>query len=187
VAGGATRLRGIHPLIATAAIAVTAVSAIAAYQFLAPQSAHATAAPDARSAAPQKAASTAGAGGRESPPAAPAATPPACKDCGQVVDIRTTRKEGEGTALGVVAGGVLGGVLGHQVGAGRGKEAMTVVGALGGAFAGNQVEKQVKAQTLYVVDVRMADGSLRTVTESAPPNFSVGSAVRVSGNMLVPQ
>ena len=61
---------------------------------------------------------------------------------------------------------------------------MTVVGAVGGAVAGNQVEKQARAQTLYLVDVRMADGSARTITQTAPPNLAIGTKVRVSGNTI---
>ncbi|SPE27524.1 Surface antigen family protein [Burkholderiales bacterium] len=170
----ADRLRRIHPLVATAAIAVTAVSVIAAVQFLAPQSARSAA--DRGAVAPVS---------RAVPAHAPAPAPIAvCADCGEVVNIRPSRQEGSGSGLGAVAGGVLGGVLGHQVGAGRGKEAMTVVGAVGGAFAGNEVEKQAKAQTLYLVDIRMADGSARTITETAPPNVPIGAKVRVSGNTI---
>jgi outer membrane lipoprotein SlyB len=114
----------------------------------------------------------------------PAAPPKICSDCGEVVNIRTVRKEGDSSGVGAVAGGALGGVLGHQMGAGRGKEAMTVLGAVGGILGGNEVEKQVKAKTLYLVDVRMADGSARTITESIAPSLAIGSRVRVEGNMI---
>lgn len=183
--------RRIHPLLATAAVAVTAVCAIAAVQFLSPQNARSSVQPGTAAAGSPSAAISAPAAppGASSAPAAPpgasSAPVPACADCGEIVNIRTTRQEGSGTGLGAVAGGLLGGVLGHQLGAGRGKEAMTVVGAVGGAVAGNQVEKQAKAQTLYHVDVRMADGSARTVTQSTPPNLAIGSKVRVSGNTIV--
>ncbi len=194
LAGGAASpagLRKIHPLLATAAIAVTAVCVIAAVQFLSPQNAHSAADraagyPSAGPGGPTGAATTAPAGPGAAP-AAPPAMPPAavCADCGQIVNIRTARQEGSGSGLGAVAGGLLGGVLGHQMGAGRGKEAMTVVGAVGGAVAGNEVEKQAKAQTLYHVDVRMADGSARTVTLNAAPNLPVGAQVRIIGNTVV--
>jgi len=177
--------RRIHPLVAMAAISVTAVSAIAAYQFLWPQLARSETAQESAHGsnkdATHRASSTPA-------PMASAAQPPAavCRECGEVVAIRTSRKTGEGTGVGALAGGVLGGVLGHQVGAGRGKEAMTVLGAVGGVFAGNEAEKQVKAQTLYLVDLRMADGTQRTVTPTVPPDFAIGTAVRVSGNTIVP-
>jgi len=179
-----TALRQIHPLVATAAIAVTAVSAIAAYQFLWPQSARSESTHESAQGSaghPSKAAAPTTGGTRASTPEA------VCRECGEVVGIRTQRQEGEGTGLGAVAGGVLGGVLGHQVGAGRGKEAMTVVGAIGGALAGNEAEKRVKAQSLYLIDVRMADGSQRTVTQTVPPVFAAGTPVRLNGDMIVPR
>jgi outer membrane lipoprotein SlyB len=179
--------RSIHPLVATAAIAVTAVCAITAFQFLSPRNAR-----SAGNAGPAESSQVAGApatapghGLAAAPEPAPVAA--ACADCGQVINVRTVRQEGTGTGLGAVAGGVLGGVLGHQMGAGRGKEAMTVVGAIGGVLAGNQVEKQARAQTQYLVDVRMADGSVRTVPVAAPPDLAPGAPVRVSGNTLVPR
>ncbi len=177
----ATPVRRVHPMVATAAVAVTAVCAIAAVQFLSPQ--------NARSAAQPGAAVPASPSATSSAPALPtgAASPTAsvCPDCGEIVNIRASRQEGSGTGLGAVAGGLLGAVVGHQLGAGHGKQAMTVVGAVGGAVAGNEVEKQSKAQTLYLVDVRMADGSARTVTQSSAPSLAIGTKVRVSGNTIV--
>ena len=49
----------------------------------------------------------------------------ACPECGTVTDVKTVKKEGEGSGLGAVAGGVVGGVLGHQIGSGRGNTAAT--------------------------------------------------------------
>jgi outer membrane lipoprotein SlyB len=177
--------RRIHPLVAMAAVSVIAVSAIAAYQFLWPQSARSETAQESAHGSPRDSAHHATS---TAEPMASAAQAPArvCQECGEVIAIRTSRKEGEGTGVGAVAGGVLGGVLGHQVGAGRGKEAMTVLGAVGGVFAGHEAEKQLKAQTQYLVDLRMADGTQRTVAQTAPPNFAVGASVRVSGNTIVP-
>ncbi|SPJ17995.1 exported hypothetical protein [Burkholderiales bacterium] len=172
----AERLRRMYPL----AIAIGAVCLIAAVPFVVTHSGRPGASANADAPAPG--------GPLTSAAPAPALAPtPVCRECGEVVNIRTSRKEGEGSGVGAVAGGVVGGVLGHQVGAGRGKEAMTVLGAIGGAFGGNQVEKQVKAKTLYLVDIRMADGSARTITENAPPNLSVGAQVRVTGNTIAPR
>jgi outer membrane lipoprotein SlyB len=88
------------------------------------------------------------------------------------------------TGVGAVAGGVLGGVLGHQIGNGNGRTAATVLGAVGGGFAGNEVEKRTHTVTVYEVAVRMQDGSLRHVqTGSAPP---IGKAVTLRNNVLSP-
>lgn len=107
----------------------------------------------------------------------------ACASCGVVESVTAHRQEGKGTGLGAVAGGVLGGVVGHQVGGGNGKKAMTVLGAVGGGFAGNEVEKRARSVTVHRVKVRMEDGTVRTVTQNAAPR--IGAKVRVENNRLV--
>jgi outer membrane lipoprotein SlyB len=118
-------------------------------------------------------------------PAQPAAKPKPpvaqrCTTCGVVESVTPVRVKGEGTGLGAVAGGVLGGVVGHQMGGGSGKDAMTVIGAVGGGVAGHEIEKRQRSTTSYQVKVRMADGSLRTVTQAQAP--ALGQAVRVESN-----
>lgn len=122
---------------------------------------------------------------------APAPKPVVCADCGTVEAVTPVQRQGEvnGVAvgnttigLGTVAGGVVGGLLGNQVGGGSGKTAMTVLGAAGGAFAGNQIEKNMKKVTVYQVRVRMNDGTTRTVEVSS--SVPVGSRVIVEGNNL---
>ena len=80
--------------------------------------------------------------------------------------------------MGLIAGGLLGGLLGHQVGQGRGNTAATVIGAAGGAYAGNQVERNAKKTVQYDVTVRMDDGSVRTITYDIEPGFRAGDKVR---------
>ena len=109
----------------------------------------------------------------------PVTTPPTCPECGTVESIRSVEQAGEGSAVGVIAGGLLGGLLGHQVGQGRGNTAATIVGAAGGAYAGHQVEKNVKKGTRYEVNVRMNDGTLRTVSYDVEPGFRSGDRVRM--------
>ena len=122
---------------------------------------------------------------------APAPRPVVCADCGTVEAVTPVQRQGEvnGVAigdstigLGTVAGGVVGGLLGNQVGGGSGKTAMTVLGAAGGAFAGNQIEKNMKKVTVYQVRVRMNDGTTRNVEVSS--SIPVGSRVIVEGNNL---
>jgi outer membrane lipoprotein SlyB len=176
---------GLYRLLAMAAIAVTALCAILAYQLLVPRNAKSEAigtsgpAHAIREPASSEPVSSA-------PPAGGAAPAPACYDCGQIVNIRAVRQEGSGSGIGAVAGGLVGGLLGHGVGAGRGKDAMTIVGAVGGAVAGNQVEKQATAQTVYVVDVRMADGTVRSITGPFSPALAVGMQVHVAGDRITP-
>ncbi|MDE2503291.1 MAG: glycine zipper 2TM domain-containing protein, partial [Burkholderiales bacterium] len=112
------------------------------------------------------------------------ATQPAalCADCGVVEGVRAVRREGQGTGLGAVAGGVLGGVVGHQLGGGNGKAALTLLGAIGGGLAGNEVEKRQRAETVYEIRVRMDDGTLRTYTRASAP--APGTRVTVDAQGL---
>jgi outer membrane lipoprotein SlyB len=114
-----------------------------------------------------------------------------CADCGTVEAVTAVKRQGQvnGVAvgnttigIGTVAGGVLGGLLGNQVGNGNGKTLATVVGAAGGAYAGNKVEQSMKTVTVYDVRVRMNDGSIRNLDISTAP--AVGSKVIVEGNNL---
>ncbi|MBV8210457.1 MAG: glycine zipper 2TM domain-containing protein [Burkholderiaceae bacterium] len=228
----------LHPLVATAAVAVIAVSVLGAIVLVmnqvnaqrAPETAAvatdtttgATApppaaaqspAPEAASPAPQPptephqshpakrkapAAQVADALNEQvppppagSPPAPPpdlatAAPPPApvCSDCGIVAAVHAIKTPGQGTGIGAVAGGVVGGVVGNQFGKGHGNTAMTVLGVLGGALGGNEVEKQAKAATHFDVDVRMDTGQLRTVSVPADPGPIIGTRVRIQNGQL---
>ena len=109
----------------------------------------------------------------------------ACASCGTVESIRMVELKGDASGLGAVAGGVTGAVVGNQMGRGRGNTAMTILGAAGGAFAGNEIEKEAKKHYSYRVTVRMDDGSFRTLSQSIAPAVAVGERVRVvDGNVL---
>lgn len=108
-----------------------------------------------------------------------------CANCGVVESIRPVQVEGSASGLGAVAGGVTGAVVGNQIGNGHGRDAMTVLGGVGGAFAGHSIEKNVNRHTVYRVTVRMDDGSFRTVSQSHVPALAIGSKVRVANGSLV--
>ncbi|HEY2927301.1 MAG TPA: glycine zipper 2TM domain-containing protein [Albitalea sp.] len=118
---------------------------------------------------------------------APAAVPPArqaarCSHCGVVESVHAVQQKGQGTGVGAVAGGVVGGAIGNQFGRGDGRTAMTVLGAVGGGLAGNEIEKRARSETVYEVRVRMDDGSLRTLRQRSAPK--PGARVVVEGNTL---
>lgn len=115
--------------------------------------------------------------------AAPAAPP--CAVCGRVESVRPVQKRLQSTSgVGAVAGGVVGGLVGNQFGHGNGRAATTVLGAVGGGFAGNEIEKHVRTVTVYEVAVRMDNGTLRTAeTKSAPP---IGKPVTLKRGVLRP-
>jgi outer membrane lipoprotein SlyB len=104
---------------------------------------------------------------------------PVCQTCGVVQSIREITLRGDGSGLGAAGGAVVGGLLGNQVGGGHGKEAMTVVGAIGGALAGNQIEKRVKATRSYETTVRMDNGSTRTMAQATQPEWHDGDHVKI--------
>jgi outer membrane lipoprotein SlyB len=122
------------------------------------------------------------------PPNVPTAAsqPPVaqCNSCGTVEAVTPITRDGQGSGVGAVAGGVLGGVVGNQVGKGSGRAVATVLGAVGGGWAGHTVEKKMKKETVYAVRVRMQDGSSRTVQQKSAP--MVGAKVTVDGSTLRP-
>jgi len=73
---------------------------------------------------------------------------------------------------------VVGGLLGNQIGAGHGRDAATVVGAVGGGVAGNEIEKRAKATKRYEVTVRLTDGSSRVIHEANAPTWQAGDHVK---------
>jgi outer membrane lipoprotein SlyB len=135
---------------------------------------------------PSPAPNTAGAAPAPAPAPAPVAvvTAPICGNCGAIESVtpieRTTKADGPG--VGAVGGGVLGAVIGNQVGQGNGKTVATILGAIGGGFAGNAIEKNMKKETVYQVGVRMDDGSRRTIEVAQAP--AVGSKVTVDGSSI---
>ena len=109
---------------------------------------------------------------------------PVCGNCGTVESVTPVQRSAPTSGVGAVAGGVVGGLLGNQVGGGNGRAAMTVLGAVGGGFAGNAIEKNVKKQTSYQMRIRMHDGSVRTVEQATA--VGAGSRVVVHGNSVRP-
>ena len=134
---------------------------------------------------PAQAVQTAPASGSNAPVVAAAQpAPPPCAVCGRVESVRPVQRAQRTTGVGAVAGGVVGGLVGNQFGHGNGRAATTVLGAVGGGFAGNAIEKHVRTVTVYEVGVRMDNGSLRTVeTKSAPP---IGKPVTLRRGVLRP-
>jgi outer membrane lipoprotein SlyB len=123
--------------------------------------------------------------GVNAPLVAAAPARPPCAVCGRVESVRPVQKRLQSTSgVGAVAGGVVGGLVGNQFGHGNGRAATTVLGAVGGGFAGNEIEKHVRTVTVYEVAVRMDNGTLRTAeTKTAPP---IGKPVTLRRGLLRP-
>lgn len=116
------------------------------------------------------------------PAAEPVRVAAVCSYCGLVEAVDVVQRKGQGTGVGAVAGGVLGAAVGNQMGHGNGRAAMTVLGAVGGGLAGNEVEKRARAETVYQVRIRFDDGSVRTIEQTTAPK--VGARVEMQGNTL---
>jgi outer membrane lipoprotein SlyB len=109
-----------------------------------------------------------------------------CHNCGTVVSTHTYERAAErGSGLGAGGGAVVGGLLGNQVGSGNGRTLATIAGAVGGAYAGNRVERNMNKVTYTDVRVKMAAGGYRTFTEQGRPRFGNGDRVRVQQNRLI--
>ena len=102
-----------------------------------------------------------------------------CNDCGVVQSMRYVEEKGKGSGLGMVAGGVVGGVLGHQIGSGRGNTVATIAGAAGGAYAGNEIEKNKNKTSYWAVAIRMDNGSTRNFTYTSKPAVHEGERVKL--------
>ena len=90
--------------------------------------------------------------------------------------------EGQTNGVGALAGGATGALVGNRIAGSNNRTLGGVVGAVGGGLIGNAIEKHHRAGIAYDVNVRMQDGTLRTVRQSTAP--AVGEKVRVEADGL---
>ncbi len=103
-----------------------------------------------------------------------------------------TLSDSQHAGVGAVVGGLAGLGIGSLIGGGSGRDVAMVAGALGGALAGNEVQKKydtpIPAQQIIV---RVTSGVLVAVTQPTGPSLSVGQRVYIEGNgegaRVVPQ
>lgn len=89
--------------------------------------------------------------------------------------------------IGAIAGAVVGGILGNQVGAGSGNTAATLLGAAGGAYAGNEIEKRNQSNQSdqgFRFTIRLGDGSYQTFTQTINPDIRVGDRVQIDNGVV---
>ena len=102
-----------------------------------------------------------------------------CKNCGIVKSVTAVKVKGNASGGGAVAGGVVGGLLGNQIGSGGGRTVATVAGVAGGAYVGNEIEKDAKSRHVWKIAVDMDYGERRTFTLNQKPDFLSGDRVKV--------
>jgi len=105
-------------------------------------------------------------------------TPPPPR-VGTVESLREMVEPKDPSGAGLIVGGLVGGGLGSLVGGGSGRTVATVVGALGGAYAGNQIERS-QSQVVYQIGVKFDDGTWGTIRQTAPTGLRIGDRVRVT-------
>ena len=98
---------------------------------------------------------------------------------GTVESVREIVEQAQPSGAGLVLGALAGGGLGSLIGSGSGRTVATVVGAVGGGYVGNQVEKS-KTNVVYQIGVRYDDGTWATVHQPASTGLKVGDRVRVT-------
>ena len=95
------------------------------------------------------------------------------------VEIESSHHKG----VGAVVGGIAGLGLGSLIGGGTGRDVAMVLGAVGGAVAGNDVQKKYDApKPGQQIIVRTTSGVLVSVTQHPNPGLRVGEKVYIEGN-----
>jgi outer membrane lipoprotein SlyB len=94
--------------------------------------------------------------------------------------------------IGAVVGGLGGLGLGSLIGGGTGRDVAMVLGAVGGAVAGNEVQKKYDApKPGQQIIVRTSRGVLVSVTQPINPDLQTGEKVYIEGSgenaRVVPQ
>ncbi|MGV2293122.1 glycine zipper 2TM domain-containing protein [Trinickia sp. YCB016] len=94
--------------------------------------------------------------------------------------VKISSNNGQPSGLGALGGGALGAVAGSAIGGGKGSIATAIIGGIAGAVAGNAVENGVAVQNGVEVTVRLDNGDLRAITQSANGEiFQAGDRVRL--------
>ena len=87
---------------------------------------------------------------------------------------------GQPTGIGALGGGAAGAVAGSTIGGGKGSILAAIAGGLVGAVAGNAVENGVAKRSGVEITVRLDNGDLRAITQSATGEiFQAGDRVRL--------
>jgi len=85
--------------------------------------------------------------------------------------------------VGAVVGGLSGLGIGSLIGAGTGRDVAMVLGAVGGAVAGNEVQKKYDApKPGQKIIVRTMGGVLISVTQPTDPGLRTSQKVYIEGN-----
>jgi outer membrane lipoprotein SlyB len=94
--------------------------------------------------------------------------------------VTISSNDGQPSGLGAIGGGALGAVGGSAIGGGKGSIVTAIIGGLAGAVAGNAIENGVAKRPGVEITVRLDNGDLRAITQSATGEmFQAGDRVRL--------
>lgn len=110
-----------------------------------------------------------------------------CLDCGTVSNFVTITEQGQSSGVGAALGALAGGLVGSQIGGGNGKRVATAAGVVGGAFAGNNIEKNRNSSQVTEVVISMDNGGERRIRVYDTAGLRVGSRVSVQGETIIPR
>lgn len=100
---------------------------------------------------------------------------------GTVLSTQPVVIEGNRSGAGQLPGAIIGGVAGSSIGDGKGQQIFTVLGAVGGAILGQQIEeKATRAQGLELT-IEMDSGRTLSIVQEVESvdQFKAGQRVRV--------
>jgi len=103
------------------------------------------------------------------------------EECKDVQVQKQAPVKDEHRVAGTVVGGVAGGLLGSTIGGGRGKTVATVAGAAGGAYAGNQVQKNMQEKDVVTTTERQC----KTVNETSHKLVGYDVTYKLDGQQKV--
>ena len=98
---------------------------------------------------------------------------------GVVESVRSVTIEGTKTPIGTIAGGAIGGIGGSAIGSGRGSAIAAVAGAVAGGLLGAAAEEGLTRQEGVEITVRLDNGELRAIVQTADEPFKPGERVRL--------
>lgn len=98
---------------------------------------------------------------------------------GVVESVRPVTIQNRESGVGTVAGAVVGGVAGGGMGGGRGSAVTAVLGAVAGGIAGQAIENSANKQNGIEITVRLENGEMRAIVQTADEVFQPGERVRI--------
>src|SRR4249920_1826044 len=98
---------------------------------------------------------------------------------GVVESVRSVSIEGTKSGIGAVAGGAAGGIGASAIGHGVGSAVAAIAGAVAGGLLGAAAEEGLTRQEGVEITVRLDNGELRAIVQTADEVFKPGERVRL--------